>query len=179
MRASHAVFLALFVCVAVEGGKCAIDGTTRPACCTSRTAARLRGVDTKLVCTSVSWCGEWCTCYSFAALSACHHEGDVIFEVDVPWVISLFPTVRHPYSRIVPQPPCSFSSTVGGKAGAGRCVTLVLFFPQPVCATASVMWSGWSHAFTRYFSTCYSTWVAKCVRVVHGVHPHEYAVASP
>ena len=108
MRASHAVFLALFMCVSVDGGKRAIDGTTRPACRTSRTAARLRGVDTKLVCTSVSWCGDWCACYSFAALSACHHEGDVIFEVDVPWVISLFPTVRHPYSRIVPPPPCSF-----------------------------------------------------------------------
>ena len=91
MRASHAVSLALFLCVSVDGGKCAIDGTTRPACRTSRTAARLRGVDTKLVCTSVSWCGEWCTCYSFAALSACHHEGDVIYMVDAPWVISFFP----------------------------------------------------------------------------------------
>ena len=100
MRASHAVFLALFMCVAVDGGRCAVDGTMRLACRTSRAAARLRGVDTKLVCTSVSWCGEWCTCYSFAALSACHHEGDVIFEVDVPWVISLCPTVRHPYTRV-------------------------------------------------------------------------------
>ena len=85
-----------------------IDGTMRLACRTSRAAARLRGVDTKLVCTSVSWCGEWCTCYSFAALSACHHEGDVIYMVYVPWAISFLSTVRHPYSRIVPPPPCSF-----------------------------------------------------------------------
>ena len=51
--------------------------------------------------------------------------------------------------------------------------------PSTCLRDGSVMWSGWSHAFTRYFGTCYSTWVAKGVRVVHGVHPHEYAVASP